>query len=40
MSAVDVDAVILGGGPVGCTLAFLLNDMGVTNMVIDRDTEP
>ena len=40
MSSVDVDAVILGGGPVGCTLAFLLNDMGVTNMVIDRDTEP
>jgi 3-(3-hydroxy-phenyl)propionate hydroxylase len=36
----DVDVVILGGGPVGCTLAFLLNDMGVTNMVIDRDAQP
>ena len=40
MSEVDVDVTILGGGPVGCTLAFLLNDMGVTNTVIDRDAEP
>ena len=40
MSTLDVDVVILGGGPVGCTLAFLLNDVGVTNMIIDRDLEP
>jgi len=40
VSDIDVDVVILGGGPVGCTLAFLLNDMGVTNMVIDRDAVP
>lgn len=40
MSGTDVDVVILGGGPVGCTLAFLLNDMGVSNAVIDRDPEP
>ena len=40
MTATDFDVVILGGGPVGCTLACLLNDMGVTNMVIDRDAQP
>ena len=39
-TTVNVDTVILGGGPVGCTLAFLLNDMGVSNAVIDRDLEP
>lgn len=38
MSTVDV--TILGGGPVGCLLAVLLDDMGVTNTVIDRDPEP
>lgn len=35
-----VDATILGGGPVGCLLAVLLSDMGVSNVVIDRDLEP
>jgi 3-(3-hydroxy-phenyl)propionate hydroxylase len=40
VSTLDVNVVILGGGPVGCTLAFLLNDVGVTNMIIDRDLEP
>jgi 3-(3-hydroxy-phenyl)propionate hydroxylase len=38
--AVDTDVVILGGGPVGCTLACLLNDLGVGNIVIDRDPVP
>ena len=36
----NVDVVILGGGPVGCLLANLLNDMGVTNALIERDAEP
>lgn len=40
MTPAAVDVVILGGGPVGCTLACLLNDMGVTNMVIERDAVP
>lgn len=40
MATVSVDVVIIGGGPVGCLLAVLLNDMGVTNAVVERDTEP
>lgn len=36
----SVDVTILGGGPVGCLLALLLSDMGVTNMVIDHDEQP
>jgi len=35
-----VDVVIIGGGPVGCLLAMLLNDMGVSNTVIERDLQP
>jgi len=35
-----VDVVIIGGGPVGCLLAVLLNDMGVSNAVIERDLQP
>lgn len=35
-----VEVTILGGGPVGCVLALLLSKQGVSNMVIDRDTEP
>ena len=35
-----VDVVIIGGGPVGCLLAVLLNDMGVSNTVIERDLQP
>lgn len=34
------DVTILGGGPVGCLLAVLLDDLGVSNIVIDRDVEP
>lgn len=36
----NVDVTILGGGPVGSLLSVLLADMGVTNVVIDRDVEP
>lgn len=32
--------MILGGGPVGSFLATILNDMGVSNVVVDRDREP
>ncbi|MGA0862510.1 MAG: FAD-dependent monooxygenase [Ilumatobacteraceae bacterium] len=35
-----VDTLILGGGPVGCTLACALADMGVSALVIERDKEP
>ena len=35
-----VDVVIIGGGPVGCFLAVLLDDMGVSNVVIERDEQP
>ena len=35
-----VDVVIIGGGPVGCFLAVLLDDMGVSNVVIERDEHP
>ena len=35
-----VDVVIVGGGPVGCFLAVLLDDMGVSNVVIERDEHP
>lgn len=34
------DVAIIGGGPVGCLLSVLLSDMGVTNVVIERDPEP
>lgn len=34
------DVTILGGGPVGCLASILLSDMGVSNIVIERDTEP
>ena len=32
--------MILGGGPVGSFLATVLNDMGVSNVVVDRDAVP
>lgn len=35
-----LDVTILGGGPVGCFLAVILSDMGVSNVVIDRDETP
>ncbi|MTA53922.1 MAG: hypothetical protein F2958_03180, partial [Actinobacteria bacterium] len=35
-----VNVTILGGGPVGSFLATILNDMGVSNVVIDRDLIP
>jgi len=35
-----LDVTILGGGPVGCFLAVILSDMGVSNVVIDRDVAP
>ncbi len=35
-----VDVTILGGGPVGCFLSVVLSDMGVSNVVIDRDLVP
>lgn len=34
------DVVIIGGGPVGCLLSVLLSDMGLTNVVIERDKDP
>ena len=34
------DVTILGGGPVGCFLSVVLSDMGVSNIVIDRDELP
>lgn len=37
---VSCDVVILGGGPVGSLLSILLSDMGVSNLVIDRDPVP
>lgn len=37
---INVDVVILGGGPVGCLLGVLLNDMGVSNMIVERDVVP
>lgn len=37
---VDTDVVIIGGGPVGSLLALLLDDYGVSNVVIERDLEP
>jgi 3-(3-hydroxy-phenyl)propionate hydroxylase len=36
----SVDAVIIGGGPVGCLLSILLSDRGVSNAIIDRDATP
>ncbi len=35
-----IDVTILGGGPVGCFLSVVLSDMGVSNVVIDRDAVP
>ena len=37
---INADVMILGGGPVGCFLATILNDMGVSNVVVDRDVVP
>lgn len=34
------DVTILGGGPVGTFLSIVLSDMGVSNIVIDRDETP
>jgi len=34
------DVTILGGGPVGCFLSVVLSDMGVSNVVIDKDLVP
>lgn len=34
------DVTILGGGPVGCFLSIVLSDMGVTNVVVDKDLTP
>lgn len=34
------DVVILGGGPVGCLTSILLSDMGVSNILVERDSEP
>ena len=36
----DYDVVILGGGPVGSLMAVLCNDVGLSNIVIDRDAVP
>lgn len=36
----ECDVTIVGGGPVGCLLSILLSDFGVSNIVIDRDSEP
>ena len=36
-AATKVDVTILGGGPVGSFLAVVLDDMGVSNIVVDRD---
>lgn len=36
----SVDVTVLGGGPVGSLFGILLSDMGVTNIVIDRDAMP
>ena len=35
-----IDVLIVGGGPVGCFLAVLLNDMGVSNVIVERDESP
>lgn len=37
---IKADVTILGGGPVGCLLAVLLNRMGVSNVLIERDEQP
>jgi 3-(3-hydroxy-phenyl)propionate hydroxylase len=37
---IHTDVMILGGGPVGCFLASVLNDVGVSNVVVDRDVVP
>ena len=37
---IETTVMILGGGPVGSFLATILNDMGVSNVVVDRDKEP
>ena len=37
---INAEVTILGGGPVGCFLAVLLNRMGVSNVLIERDDQP
>lgn len=37
---IKADVVILGGGPVGCLTSILLSDMGVSNVLVERDGEP
>ena len=37
---IDAEVTILGGGPVGCFLAVLLNRMGISNVLIERDDQP
>jgi len=34
------DVLIIGGGPVGSLMALLLDDLGVENIVVERDLEP
>lgn len=34
------DVAIIGGGPVGSLLSVLLSEMGLTNVVIERDKDP
>ncbi len=36
----QADVTILGGGPVGCVLGILLQNMGVSVVLIERDREP
>ena len=37
---INTEVTILGGGPVGCFLAVLLNRMGISNVLIERDDQP
>ena len=34
------DVVVVGGGPVGCTLAIALSNLGVRTLVLERDSKP
>lgn len=34
----DAPVIIVGGGPVGCTLSIALSNLGVSNVVIERDS--
>ena len=36
---VDAPVVVVGGGPVGCTLSIALSNLGIANVVIERDVE-